>query len=718
MVLKGVPRSRIDKRTRRLSQALTQFELLLGDGLAIDGNGQLEVDDLSGDYVPYTGATANVDLGAFNLTTTGSLTGGLLSIDNITINGAAITSDTGAISLDNESLTTTGSITGGSLTIDSITIDGAAITSDTGTINFGDDNLTTNGTITATGVLIDANGTLQVTGTTALNDHVTIGVGSPATDYTLTFDGDSSDGVVTWDENNARFDFSIAGSGPGSAGLDAGNGAFTSLTINGNLSISGYKIDSPNNLTVEATSLYINGTSNTFLSPFGGDTWFYTGIRYDHSESGIRLHDNYSIYFGTSLDAKIWYDSVNLRIDSRNLGTGRVFVDAPIIARNITTYSPTTDAYQIHAFMEPSAATDSYLSCLLGEFFADPPSSGTQSGWWNALAGVLRYRSAYNVSTSWAQGVSMIGVVGGLSFNQAGASGDCDAAACFMTVCAENGAAGYFTGTLDTLYFFRSGNFGTGANPIDVTHVYGLSIGELDGHSNAVDCYGVHVGPVSGATGDNHAIHTSGGGHYLDDWAYIGDVVGGNYTEIESDGTIECHGDATVWNDANVGAAQLSLPASGQPDEDEFVDEGGSDTGITTWAFGVGEKISGELEIPHDYKEGSDLYFHVHWQGIAAPAGGTDNVQWQLTYTIAQTGQTLDAAATITFESAITTQYTFILSAFAAITGTNFNIGDQFLFTLERIAATSDEYGGDALLATVGIHYECDTLGSRQITTK
>ncbi|KKL19180.1 hypothetical protein LCGC14_2468030, partial [marine sediment metagenome] len=57
-------------------------------------------------------------------------------------------------------------------------------------------------------------------------------------------------------------------------------------------------------------------------------------------------------------------------------------------------------------------------------------------------------------------------------------------------------------------------------------------------------------------------------------------------------------------------------------------------------------------------------------------------------------------------------------SAFPAITGTDFNIEDQFLFTLERVAASADEYGGDAIVATVGIHYEVDTVGSRQVLVK
>jgi len=172
------------------------------------------------------------------------------------------------------------------------------------------------------------------------------------------------------------------------------------------------------------------------------------------------------------------------------------------------------------------------------------------------------------------------------------------------------------------------------------------------------------------------------------------------------------------WNDVNVGGMTLTLPAATQPDEVNFVDEAAGDTGIATWGFAIGEKASGALEIPHDYKEGSDLYFHVHWQGITAPAGGTDNVKWQCTYTVGAAGETLNAATTIVKESAITTRYSFVLSEFSAITGTNFNIGDQFLFTLSRIAASADDYAGDALIATVGLHYESSSIGSRLITTK
>ena len=82
-------------------------------------------------------------------------------------------------------------------------------------------------------------------------------------------------------------------------------------------------------------------------------------------------------------------------------------------------------------------------------------------------------------------------------------------------------------------------------------------------------------------------------------------------------------------------------------------------------------------------------------------------------------GTTLNAAVTIDSpDTTFDTQYETVRSDFAAITGTTFKIGDQFMFTLERVTATGDAYAGDALIATAGIHYKVNTLGSRTISAK
>jgi len=198
-----------------------------------------------------------------------------------------------------------------------------------------------------------------------------------------------------------------------------------------------------------------------------------------------------------------------------------------------------------------------------------------------------------------------------------------------------------------------------------------------------------------------------------------------------SDLVIDCGTEKTmeltvpVYKDINLAGATLALGAAANPRKVKFKDSTGADTPIITYGFDPSEYVSGCFEIQHDYKEGTDITFHVHWQGIAAPAGGTDNVKWQVAYTISRAGEVVSATTTITAESAITVQYDQVLTTFSAIDGSNsgpggtgIKIGDQFAFQLQRIAASSDEYAGDALLFTAGLHYQVNTLGSRQIATK
>jgi len=68
-----------------------------------------------------------------------------------------------------------------------------------------------------------------------------------------------------------------------------------------------------------------------------------------------------------------------------------------------------------------------------------------------------------------------------------------------------------------------------------------------------------------------------------------------------------------------------------------------------------------------------------------------------LTYTLGADDATLDAVTIIdSADTTFDTQYEFKRTDIVVITGTNITIGQQMLFTLERVAATGDAYVGDA----------------------
>lgn len=99
----------------------------------------------------YSDTSGEVDFGASDITTTGSITAGSITMSGTagtfgttTVDNGTISDTTGEISFADENLTTTGD-----LTVGTMTIAGGSITDSTGAITFGDEDLTTTGTVTA-----------------------------------------------------------------------------------------------------------------------------------------------------------------------------------------------------------------------------------------------------------------------------------------------------------------------------------------------------------------------------------------------------------------------------------------------------------------------------------------------------------------------------------------------------------------------------------------
>jgi len=130
------------------------------------------------------------------------------------------------------------------------------------------------------------------------------------------------------------------------------------------------------------------------------------------------------------------------------------------------------------------------------------------------------------------------------------------------------------------------------------------------------------------------------------------------------------------------------------------------------------EQLFAGAELQHDYKEGTDLVFHIHWAPTTANSG---NVKWQLTYTIERDNTGTIASGTLSaVDAADGTAWVPTRVDLGTVTGTSLQIGDQIQCRLFRDPSDGDDtYGDDAALAfTFGYHYEVNTLGSRQIGTK
>jgi hypothetical protein len=185
-----------------------------------------------------------------------------------------------------------------------------------------------------------------------------------------------------------------------------------------------------------------------------------------------------------------------------------------------------------------------------------------------------------------------------------------------------------------------------------------------------------------------------------------------NYSAFESDGTLEFNGTATVFDDLRIPGLSVKLGASA-PDLAAFLGAGNLlvlrfDGGATT------EQVYFTVQLPHSYKEGSNITPHVHWSAVDGNAG---NVHWQLEYTWQNIDGTFPAVTTITATDATSgTAWDHQKAAFSAITGTGKTISSMLVCRLFRDPTDgADTYGSDAAFLEFDFHFELDTVGSRTI---
>lgn len=184
--------------------------------------------------------------------------------------------------------------------------------------------------------------------------------------------------------------------------------------------------------------------------------------------------------------------------------------------------------------------------------------------------------------------------------------------------------------------------------------------------------------------------------------------------EIDSTG-ITLKGDATVWEDENVAGVELGAGAA----EPDLVAVNG--TTLFARAFdgnATSEELFGAIELPHSYKEGSNITIHIHWMPTTT---GSGNVKWNVDYQWVNAGDTFGNSVT-TVSSTVAasgTAWDGTNTDIATLTGTGKTISSHLMFRLYRNPGdAADTYTSDAALIAFGVHYEIDTPGSRQITTK
>ena len=171
------------------------------------------------------------------------------------------------------------------------------------------------------------------------------------------------------------------------------------------------------------------------------------------------------------------------------------------------------------------------------------------------------------------------------------------------------------------------------------------------------------------------------------------------------------------WNDLRFPAqATRQNPATSKPD---FAVWRGN---VRTFLFdgASNEEVHFSAQLPHSFKYGTKLEFHVHWSPMTAPTNG-QTVIWYLEYTLSEIGGVFPATTTAgpgttTFSSNSQYQHilTEVVSASVGIDTSGWDTLSGMLSCRLYRDAANDTYADEVAFHEADFHYQIDSAGSTQ----
>ena len=199
-----------------------------------------------------------------------------------------------------------------------------------------------------------------------------------------------------------------------------------------------------------------------------------------------------------------------------------------------------------------------------------------------------------------------------------------------------------------------------------------------------------------------------------------------NHIEIEPDGTIEMVGNSTVWDDLRIVPGAFDFAGNNDPTLSDW-QPGGAGTTFKVYKFAKNDEVFASCQMPHSYKVGTDLHFHIHWS--PGDRGNEENgnfVGWKVDYSIASINGTFQASGTVDLSDACDgTDDKHQMTPDVEVDGSGITtVSAMIMLRIYRTDTGADDTWSSGvaaqqpILLEMDMHYELDTIGSREETTK
>ena len=142
------------------------------------------------------------------------------------------------------------------------------------------------------------------------------------------------------------------------------------------------------------------------------------------------------------------------------------------------------------------------------------------------------------------------------------------------------------------------------------------------------------------------------------------------------------------------------------------------------YEFAEGDYVEFSCQLPHSYKEGTDLKPHLHWTpGDRGSEENGNTVTWMIDYTIANPDGTFVQSATVDLSDTVSgTDHEHEFTPSGTISGTGVDVSAILYIKLYRSATgdtwSTDTVGNRPMILEFDIHFEVDGHGSDEELTK
>lgn len=135
--------------------------------------------------------------------------------------------------------------------------------------------------------------------------------------------------------------------------------------------------------------------------------------------------------------------------------------------------------------------------------------------------------------------------------------------------------------------------------------------------------------------------------------------------------------------------------------------------------FSKGNVCVAWFQLPHSWKIGSNVKLHIHWSKSTTNAG---DVNWQMKYKWGNIGDVMPAFSLFSKGTEVIPNSNIVdkhsLLEWSALSGVGKTLSSMICVFLERVNDGDDTFTGNANLYEIDLHYQIDSMGSRQETIK